>query len=426
MKKTAWQLLIFVIVLIFSGCSQLPEHNVPDQHETSDAQSFIRKVEFPIHPEIEQYLNPDNSYIACIDELYIAAKNAFESMTFDESIYNAALTLAEKQNSIFATLLEDCDDDFRQWYLMRAFDGTLGVDEIVIADYENTTGTISDETALVKELRAADIVLNFYYADYIPIFVLPEYSSADIINAFNNNELAADKTFCNRLIIVNGYVQDTTKDVYDQYYVSLHGYSEHGDALRCYFDKSFEEAIVALSKGDFVSFVVSINGKDTFDINATLCDISTSENQDGTVLPFSDGSANNSLFGTLDLSKVWKIPFTSEDYNGAFHYAFFPDNTCYLVLSDGSNPWHGGKGTYQTSDSSIAFDIVMEGCRFTYGYDYDLATNQLTHTYGTPIMAELAEPGSKYYIEEDFANDITKIKDLAQDFFDNLPDNSGV
>lgn len=423
MKKTICTFLTLAITLLFVGCSQQPTNNPSDSQQPSAAQSFTRKNDFPLNYEVQKYINPDDEYIALIDALYVAATDSFENLRFDESVYDAAVALSEKQNAVFTTLLENNDDDFRQWYLTCAFDGTFGLNEIIVAGYENAIGAISNEAALIKELRAADRVLSFYYySDYSPIFLLPEYSSADIIEDFSTNELAADNAYSNRLVTVNGYVQDITKDVFDQYYVSLGGYSKYGDELRCYFDESFEEAIISLSKGDRVSFIVCINGKDTFDINATLWDIPSPKIEEDASFSDSKITDNNALFGVLDLLTVWNVRWNDKHYEHIFHYAFLEDGTCYVVVSSGSWTWGGGSGTYQVRGNTIEFDIVVDGCRFIYGFDYDPAANQLTHTHGTPIIAESAAANVTYLIEEDSSNDVAKIIDIAQSFVDNNVD----
>lgn len=139
-----------------------------------------------------------------------------------------------------------------------------------------------------------------------------------------------------------------------------------------------------------------------------------------------NSNATDTLSEALDFSKVWKIDFTAEDVSGTFHYVFSEDGTCYVVLSDGNWPWGGGTGTYRINGNAIDIQLSMDGCLFVYSYEFDPQTYTLTHTSGMPVFSGLAATGDKYLLEEDDANEVDKIKEMAQGFADNVVVDDGI
>lgn len=283
-----WVLVVLVLSM-FSSCSKKQRNDedvVPSVPITVDDKSAVpsvptaveRIVDYEISQDVKKYINPDNEHIALIDNLYIATKKTFDNLLFDDSISDAATELAEKTNAIINAVMNKENNSLKAWYA-GTYSDVIGANiQISIAGYENTSGIISRETAFYRKLKAADTILGFYYKDYKPIVTLQEYTTNEIIADYSANELAADRKYKNKLIVVNGFVKEITKDVFDEYYIALGDFSQISDELHCYFDSTYEDAIVSIDSGSYVSFVVSITEKGVFDVDARLWYINPIQN----------------------------------------------------------------------------------------------------------------------------------------------------
>lgn len=269
-------ILVYVLLVAFVGCSKsgsnMETNSVTTQPtETSDAK---RETHFKLNPEVQKYINPDDTYINLLDDLYVAAESAFRERSFDDRIYDAAIALSDKETKTISERTKT-DEEFKKWYFeANVFDKTFGISKIVIAGYEKSLGELSEKEAFCKMLHAADSVLDFYYADYQPVFALQEYVASKITADYDSNELAADSKYKGKMIRVNGYVKEITKDVFDNYYISIGENNPYSDEVRCYFDDSYANRIATMSKGEYVSLTICIDEKDILDVNATLWEIS--------------------------------------------------------------------------------------------------------------------------------------------------------
>lgn len=94
-----------------------------------------------------------------------------------------------------------------------------------------------------------------------PAANLPEVqvTSSQLVAAYVANEVAADKLYKGRTVEVSGSIRSIGKDVMDEMYVCL----DSDDLIRatqCFFDKSHEDALSKMSKGQFVRIVGRCNG----------------------------------------------------------------------------------------------------------------------------------------------------------------------
>ena len=244
---------VCALILCLSACGSTAQENDNQIQSTTETSEISRQAHFQINAEVQQFIQPDNDYVKLIDDLYVAATSSFQELSFDDSIYDAAVTLSEKVNESFTDLLSENNEEFKKWYISYACSGTFGLSEIIIAGYEEAVGAISEKTAFCKMVQSVDSVLNFYYKDYQPIFELPTYTASEILTDYDNNEIAANNTYNGKLICVKGYIKEITKDVFDHYYISIGDGSKYGDELRCYFDNTHKPEFVMLH---FTSAVV--------------------------------------------------------------------------------------------------------------------------------------------------------------------------
>lgn len=268
-------ILVCMLQIALTGCGKT-ERNLDINNETmqqTEASNVKQETHFELNPEVLKYINPDDAYIDLLDDLYIAAESMFRGQSFDDRVYAAAVALSDKETKAISERMEK-DEEVRKWYIeSNVFDKTFGLFEIGILGYEEVAGDISGKEAFCKMLRSADSVLSFYYADYQPTFLLPQYEVERILSDYDANEIAADSKYKGKLICVNGYVKEITKDVFDKYYISIGEQKAYGDEVRCYFDASYADRIATISKGKYVSLIICIDGKDILDVNATLWEI---------------------------------------------------------------------------------------------------------------------------------------------------------
>ena len=74
-----------------------------------------------------------------------------------------------------------------------------------------------------------------------------EVSAAQICRVYEENELAADASYENRIFCVYGTIEDIGKDILDQIYITLKG--ERMIDVQCFFSNAHMSKIASLRKG---------------------------------------------------------------------------------------------------------------------------------------------------------------------------------
>ena len=87
----------------------------------------------------------------------------------------------------------------------------------------------------------------------------PRITAAELWTAYDSNELAADKKYKDKKLIVTGIVQDIGKDIVDTAYITLETENAF-QSVQCMFGKNEEETLVILSKGQNVEIIGTCNG----------------------------------------------------------------------------------------------------------------------------------------------------------------------
>jgi len=84
-------------------------------------------------------------------------------------------------------------------------------------------------------------------------------SVAELISAYEGNEVAADRRYKGQSLVVSGVVDNVGKDIINTMYVALKGEGVWG--VQCMFDDSHENQLAGLSKGDRVTLTGTCQGK---------------------------------------------------------------------------------------------------------------------------------------------------------------------
>lgn len=86
-------------------------------------------------------------------------------------------------------------------------------------------------------------------------------NAGELIDAYQQNEIAADKKFKNKLVRVSGVIEDIGKDILDQAYVAVGtGKQFEIRSVQCFFSKRDEDKLSALRKGQKVTIQGAVEG----------------------------------------------------------------------------------------------------------------------------------------------------------------------
>lgn len=119
----------------------------------------------------------------------------------------------------------------------------------------------------------------------------PEISltAADLISAYEDNELAADNRYKDKIIVVTGVIEDFGEDFFDDAYVAITYDPTNMDdwsvlGINCHFIDSDFDKVTRLSKGDVITVRGYNKGDPGFTIVFEECTILT-DNPDPTPTP---------------------------------------------------------------------------------------------------------------------------------------------
>ena len=92
--------------------------------------------------------------------------------------------------------------------------------------------------------------------------VKPEYtvSAQELYKAYEDNGVAADEKYKDKVILVNGIVETIDKDITDAIYVTLKT-SMYSASVQCLFANSHTKEAASLKKGTKVSIKGKVDGK---------------------------------------------------------------------------------------------------------------------------------------------------------------------
>lgn len=238
-----------------------------------------RMVEFAINDSIMEWLSLDDATIELLDKVYLVSSEAYASLSahqFVSDVYDAIMAFNTVFNAKFyekVGALEDSTEEKQQFILEVSNQYTLEVSTVAMMGLECAEGNISEEHAAFEILSAVDTILNYFYKDYVAIYQPRVLDIDSVFAEYEKNELAAESEFKNQLLCVSGTVYEVARDIMDQPYVGLATSEELSyELLRCYVDL-IQDDVVSLEKGDSVTCVIQIMGKDAFHINATLWEV---------------------------------------------------------------------------------------------------------------------------------------------------------
>jgi len=129
--------------------------------------------------------------------------------------------------------------------------------------------TISFIILTVFLVLAAEIVLNILFIITEPDVDTQRTQSQDIsftVSAnklskeYNDNEVAADRKYDGKIVIVSGEIHSIGKDITDDAYIVIGG-SGFLDGVQCFFTVSEQASIFRLSKGQHVKVKGEVRGK---------------------------------------------------------------------------------------------------------------------------------------------------------------------
>ena len=106
----------------------------------------------------------------------------------------------------------------------------------------------------------------------------PEYieiSSKDLLAAYEENGVAADNAYKNKLLKVTGPVDNIDKDIFDHAYVTLRGTEKYSlVTVQCYFDNDNLDGIAQLKPDDVVTIIGVCEGSN-LTVSLENCDLVT-------------------------------------------------------------------------------------------------------------------------------------------------------
>ncbi len=100
-----------------------------------------------------------------------------------------------------------------------------------------------------------------------PTPTIPEFvetvSAIRLMNAYKENEVAADSQYKGHLVEVHGTIDTIGKDILDTPYVSLKASYNQYDfgTVQCMFDKNSQSQLASLSKGTEITLHGRVSGK---------------------------------------------------------------------------------------------------------------------------------------------------------------------
>ena len=298
MKKLLALLLGTAILLSVTACGTKEIKVTENEVQPEKSESNSRTVEFKTNKDLETYLEElqlDKNIILQADNLYLSAKKAFDNLDAKTIIEDLKDCYFELLTILFPEDAQASSELQKDVLFFRAisFAGAASAAKEFYGGIIGENELVSDKITACKILHGIDMSLSLFYENYKPIFSPPKTTAAEIINDYEKNELEAENKYSNNLFIVEGYINEITKDVYDSYYVLINDGSKYGDGIRCYFDSGFSTSIMSLKRGQRVSFILEINEKGTFDVNATLWGDSTD-------------FLNHDDFSDWESYKIWK------------------------------------------------------------------------------------------------------------------------
>jgi hypothetical protein len=87
----------------------------------------------------------------------------------------------------------------------------------------------------------------------------PIVSAENLIAAYEENEVAADRQYKDHSIVVTGTVDRIGKDIIDKMYVAMKGGGVWG--VQCMFDDAHETQLASVRKGEKVTMIGTVRGK---------------------------------------------------------------------------------------------------------------------------------------------------------------------
>lgn len=130
---------------------------------------------------------------------------------------------------------------------------------------------------ILKELaeKNSDTDINTFISEKIKS--LDVISAPDLINAYLENELKAEKAYQGKLILVQGNIDSLGKDILDDVYISLSDGEKYSlNSVRCTItDEEEIDKAAELSKGDEIYIVGVVDDYLMLSVNLEKCYIVT-------------------------------------------------------------------------------------------------------------------------------------------------------
>ena len=99
-----------------------------------------------------------------------------------------------------------------------------------------------------------------------------QVSATEISQAYADNEVSADSKYKNQLVEITGIIDTIGKDILGTPYITLKGSQAFLSDVQCMFpDKSLQEKLGTLSKGQKITVIGKVSGKVVMNVLVNDC-----------------------------------------------------------------------------------------------------------------------------------------------------------
>ena len=98
-------------------------------------------------------------------------------------------------------------------------------------------------------------------------------SAVQLSQEYNDNQVSADQSYKGKLIEVSGIIDSIGKDILDEPYVTLKGIETSFFGIQCMFNKSKEDKLANLVKGQTITLTGKVSGELIGNVIVRDCDL---------------------------------------------------------------------------------------------------------------------------------------------------------
>ena len=147
------------------------------------------------------------------------------------------------------------------------------VDAIVSA--QRATSTLKSISHIPEAFFLDKQATNLLSEARVALANAPDYvlSANQLIQEYNNNEVAADNKYNGKIVLISGIIRDISKGMFDTPRIKIGGkeFLDGLDSVRCYFTKDDEPSIARLYKGQHVKIRGKVTGMTMGNVQVKDC-----------------------------------------------------------------------------------------------------------------------------------------------------------